>query len=140
MTTQPIDQTRVDADTTRYPLPAEHEPVLAEEGGPVFFGGVYEEISGGLPVLDDLTEAFPTGRYVCVDINASHRPEDNTGPLAALFYGFSVLYCMTTSLAHDGAALGTCGFNWHSAGRRRPRVAAAPGAAATRTGVRSRRP
>jgi hypothetical protein len=24
-------------------------------------------------------------------------------------YGFSVLYCMTTSLAHGGAGLGTCG-------------------------------
>ena len=53
----------------------------------------------------------PDGRYVCVDINASHKPEDNTGPLAALFYGFSVLYCMTSSLAHGGTGLGTCGFN-----------------------------
>ena len=33
-----------DPDTTRYTLPPEHEPVLAEEGGPVFFGGVYEII------------------------------------------------------------------------------------------------
>lgn len=249
-----------DAATTRYTLPPEHQPVLGDEGGPVFFGGVYEELSGILPVLDDVAEAFRTGggvppaaygerfwnglerftatwynhllvpvwlpempavldkldagadvadvgcghgralitlaeafpagryvgydvhapaidrarkaaedagvadrvrfehrdaadglpdtydvvftldvlhdavdpagllrsirgalradgRYVCTDINASHRPEDNTGPLAALFYGFSVLYCMTTSLAHGGAALGTCGFNPHTAER-----------------------
>lgn len=242
--------------TTGYALPAEHAPVLADEGGPVFFGGVYQELSGTLGVLDRLADAFrsgggvpaeaysehffvglerftagwfnnlllpqwlpampavsqlldagadvadvgsgrgralitlakafpasryvgydlhapsveaarraaedagvadrvrfevrdvatdglprassdvvftfdvvhdavdpagllraihgalrPEGRYVCVDINASHRPEENTGPLAALFYGFSVLYCLTSSLAHGGTGLGTCGFN-----------------------------
>jgi SAM-dependent methyltransferase len=52
----------------------------------------------------------PGGRYVCLDINASHRLEDNAGPLGAMFYSFSVLYCMTTSLAEGGAGLGTCGF------------------------------
>jgi SAM-dependent methyltransferase len=51
------------------------------------------------------------GRFVCLDINASHRPEDNIGPLAAFFYGISVQYCMTVSLAQGGAGLGTCGFN-----------------------------
>lgn len=51
------------------------------------------------------------GRYVCLDINASHQLADNTGPLAAMFYGFSVLYCMTVSLAGRGEGLGTCGFN-----------------------------
>ncbi len=49
------------------------------------------------------------GVYVCLDINCSHHPEDNVGPLASFFYGASVLYCMTTSLAGGGAALGTCG-------------------------------
>lgn len=57
----------------------------------------------------------PEGRYVCVDMNASHRSEENAGPIGALFYGLSILYCMTTSLAHGGAALGTCGFNPHTA-------------------------
>ncbi len=57
----------------------------------------------------------PDGRYVCVDMNASHRPEENAGPIGALFYGLSVLYCLTTSLAEDGAGLGTCGFNPHAA-------------------------
>jgi SAM-dependent methyltransferase len=55
------------------------------------------------------------GRYVCLDINASHRAEENVGPLATLFLGMSVHYCMTTSLAHGGAGLGTCGFNPHTA-------------------------
>lgn len=56
----------------------------------------------------------PDGRYVCVDMNASHRPEENAGPIGALFYGMSILYCLTSSLAHGGAGLGTCGFNPHT--------------------------
>lgn len=51
----------------------------------------------------------PGGRYVCLDINCADRHEDNEGTLAAIFYGFSVLYCMTTSLAGGGAGLGACG-------------------------------
>jgi SAM-dependent methyltransferase len=247
-----------DPDTGDYTLPAERAPVLAQEAGPVFFGGVYEMLAATLAVLDPLTEAFrtgngvamsaypdewwnglerftagwfenllvpiwlpempavqakldagadvadigcgngralirlaqaypasryvgydlhgpnverarraaeeagvaerirfeqrdvvaglpddydviftfdvihdaadpagllrvirealqPDGRYVCVDINASHVPEENVGPLAAFFYGFSILYCMTTSLSQGGAALGTLGFNPHVA-------------------------
>jgi hypothetical protein len=52
-----------------------------------------------------------SGAYVCVDVNAAPTVDGNTGPLGALLYGFSVLYCMTTSLAHGGAGLGTCGFH-----------------------------
>jgi SAM-dependent methyltransferase len=57
----------------------------------------------------------PEGHYVCLDINASHRLEDNAGPLGAYFYGVSVLFCLTTSLAQGGEGLGTCGFNEHTA-------------------------
>jgi len=53
----------------------------------------------------------PGGTYVCLDINASHRLEENINPLSALFHGCSVLYCLTTSLAHGGTGLGTVGFN-----------------------------
>lgn len=247
-----------DPETARYTLPPEHEPVLTEEAGPVFFGGVYEQLAAGMTLIDDVAEAFrtgkgvpssaypahwwtgmerftsgwfenllipvwipempiveqkleegadvadvgcgkgraliklaetypksryvgydvlgptveqatraaeeagvadrvrfeqrdvskglddsydvvftfdvvhdavdpadmlksirrglrPGGRYVCVDIDGSHKPEENVGPLAVLFYGFSVLYCMTTSLAHGGTGLGTLGFNAHVA-------------------------
>ncbi|HYR88430.1 MAG TPA: methyltransferase domain-containing protein [Terriglobia bacterium] len=51
----------------------------------------------------------PGGRYVCLDINCSDKLEENAGPLGALFQGVSILYCMTTSLAHNGAGLGTVG-------------------------------
>lgn len=51
------------------------------------------------------------GVYICLDINCSENLEDNAGPLGAMFHGFSIGYCMTTSLAHDGAGLGTLGFH-----------------------------
>ncbi|MEU2913328.1 methyltransferase domain-containing protein [Streptomyces massasporeus] len=49
------------------------------------------------------------GDYLMLEANSQDRPEDNVGPVATLLYGFSMFYCMTTSLANDGAALGTCG-------------------------------
>lgn len=51
----------------------------------------------------------PGGRYVCMEINSSDRLEENVGLVGSLFYGVSVLYCMTTSLAHHGEGLGTLG-------------------------------
>lgn len=56
------------------------------------------------------TSLEPGGRYVCLDINASHRLEENVGPLGTVFYGFSLLFCMTSSLGMGGKGLGTCGF------------------------------
>jgi SAM-dependent methyltransferase len=49
------------------------------------------------------------GRYLMLEVNCADEHADNRGPLATVLYGFSVLYCMTTSLAHGGAGLGTCG-------------------------------
>jgi 2-polyprenyl-3-methyl-5-hydroxy-6-metoxy-1,4-benzoquinol methylase len=51
----------------------------------------------------------PGGSYLCLEMNCGARLEDNLGPTGALMHGISVMYCMTTSLAHGGAALGTCG-------------------------------
>lgn len=51
----------------------------------------------------------PGGTFLCLEIRCSHDPAENAGPLGALFYGCSLLYCMVTSLAHGGAGLGTCG-------------------------------
>jgi SAM-dependent methyltransferase len=51
----------------------------------------------------------PDGVYLCLEIASEERLEDNAGPMGALKYGFSVLYCMTSSLANGGAGLGTCG-------------------------------
>jgi 2-polyprenyl-3-methyl-5-hydroxy-6-metoxy-1,4-benzoquinol methylase len=53
----------------------------------------------------------PGGIFVCVEINCSNQLEENAGPLGAMFHGFSVLYCMTTSLANGGVGLGTLGLH-----------------------------
>lgn len=63
-----------------------------------------------LRLLRSIRDALnPGGRYLCLDINCSENLSDNTGPIATLLYGFSILYCMTTSLAEGGEGLGTLG-------------------------------
>jgi SAM-dependent methyltransferase len=49
------------------------------------------------------------GTYLILEVNCADDHAENRGPLATVLYGFSVLYCMTTSLADGGAGLGTCG-------------------------------
>ncbi|MGV4981130.1 class I SAM-dependent methyltransferase [Streptomyces sp. NRAIS4] len=50
----------------------------------------------------------PGGTFLMGDIAASSRLEQNIGhPFAPALYGFSVFYCMTTSLSTGGAGLGT---------------------------------
>lgn len=44
-----------------FTLPPEHEPALAREAGPVFFGGIYQMLLGQVKPLDQLTEAFRNG-------------------------------------------------------------------------------
>jgi 2-polyprenyl-3-methyl-5-hydroxy-6-metoxy-1,4-benzoquinol methylase len=51
----------------------------------------------------------PDGTYLCLEINCADNPDENAGPVAAMFYSASVLYCMTTSLAAGGEGLGTMG-------------------------------
>ena len=51
----------------------------------------------------------PDGRYVCLEFNSSDKLEENAGLIGSLFYGVSILYCMTTSLAGHGEGLGTLG-------------------------------
>ena len=53
------------------------------------------------------------GAYICLDINCSDKLEENEGSLGSMFHGFSVMYCMTTSLSLNGAGLGTLGFHEH---------------------------
>lgn len=63
-----------------------------------------------LGLLRSIRDALqPDGRYLCLEINCSEAAGSNCGPIAALLYGFSMLYCMTTSLAEGGEGLGTCG-------------------------------
>lgn len=51
----------------------------------------------------------PSGRFVCLDVKCTNALEENTGPLAALRYGFSLMFCMSTALANGGTPQGTMG-------------------------------
>lgn len=88
------------------------------------------DAAAGLPARFDVVSAFdvvhdavdpaglvrafrdalePDGLCLLLEMNSADDPADNVGPLATLLYGVSIVYCMTTSLAHGGAGLGTCG-------------------------------
>jgi SAM-dependent methyltransferase len=51
----------------------------------------------------------PGGRFIVLEMKASDRLEENISPLGALFYGASVLHCMSLSLGEGGVGLGTAG-------------------------------
>lgn len=48
------------------------------------------------------------GTLFALEPKAADRLEDNAHALGTVFYGFSIFHCMTQSLAHGGAGLGTC--------------------------------
>ena len=63
-----------------------------------------------LGLLRSIRDALrPGGSYLCLEINCPDQAAANVGPIASLLYGFSILYCMTTSLAEGGEGLGTLG-------------------------------
>lgn len=72
------------------------------------FDAIHDQVDPAT-VLDRIHEALvPGGVFVMVDIKSSSSLEDNVGnPLAPWVYSVSTLHCMTVSLAHGGAGLGT---------------------------------
>src|SRR5262245_44190993 len=50
-----------DVSTKRFSLPAEHAPVLAEENGPFFVGGIYQMLPAQAGVFDQVVSAFRKG-------------------------------------------------------------------------------
>jgi SAM-dependent methyltransferase len=52
----------------------------------------------------------PDGVFLCLEFNCPDRLEDDLGnPMATVGYTGSILFCMTTSLAHGGEGLGARG-------------------------------
>jgi len=49
------------------------------------------------------------GIYLCLDVKCADKIEENTGPISTFFSCVSVLYCVPTSLAGGGEALGALG-------------------------------
>src|SRR6184192_1676627 len=50
-----------DRSTKRFSLPAEHAPVLAQENGPFFIGGIYQMLPAQAGVFDQVVSAFRNG-------------------------------------------------------------------------------
>lgn len=51
----------------------------------------------------------PGGTFMLLELHSSERCEENVGPIAALMYATSVMYCIPTALAGGAAGLGTLG-------------------------------
>jgi SAM-dependent methyltransferase len=88
-------------DVTQMPVEPGVDAVFA-------FDTIHDQVDPGA-VLGRVHRALrPGGVFVMMDIKASSNLEDNVkNPFAPLLYGVSTLHCMTVSLAHDGAGLGT---------------------------------
>jgi SAM-dependent methyltransferase len=72
------------------------------------FDAIHDQVDP-VAVLDRVHAALsPGGVFVMFDIRASSQLEKNIGnPTGPLLYATSTLHCMTVSLAHGGAGLGT---------------------------------
>jgi 2-polyprenyl-3-methyl-5-hydroxy-6-metoxy-1,4-benzoquinol methylase len=73
---------------------------------------VVHDVAQPVKLLTAIRESLKDGgRYVCMDIECAENLEENSGPLATVRYGASILYCMSTSLASNGEGLGTMGLH-----------------------------
>jgi SAM-dependent methyltransferase len=88
-------------DVTRLPAEPPFEAVFA-------FDAVHDQVDP-VAVLDRVHAALrPGGTFVMVDVKAASELGDNLGnPIAPFLYAISTLHCLTVSLAHGGAGLGT---------------------------------
>jgi 2-polyprenyl-3-methyl-5-hydroxy-6-metoxy-1,4-benzoquinol methylase len=97
------------ADRVRF-RPLDASKCLPEQYDVITTFDVVHDAVNPRGLLHTIRESLtPDGIYLCVEINCSERLEENAGPIGALFHGFSVLLCMTVSLAEGGAGLGTLG-------------------------------
>lgn len=72
------------------------------------FDAIHDQIDPAA-VLRGIRHALaPGGTFLMVDVHASSELEENLeAPMAAFVYTISTMHCMTVSLAHGGAGLGT---------------------------------
>ena len=61
-----------DPSSGRFNLPFEHAPALAQEGGPMFLGGGYQQLQGLMVPFDDLLRAFRDGGGVAQEAYGEH--------------------------------------------------------------------
>lgn len=74
----------------------------------VAFDAIHDQVAPAT-VLRRVSDALARGgTFLMIDFKFSSNLEENVGnPFAPLYYGISVMHCMTVSLAAGGAGLGT---------------------------------
>jgi SAM-dependent methyltransferase len=74
----------------------------------VAFDAIHDQVAPAT-VLQRVSDALaPDGIFLMIDFKFSSNVEENVGnPFAPLYYGISVMHCLTVSLAEGGAGLGT---------------------------------
>ena len=88
-------------DVTQLPSEAQFDLITA-------FDAIHDQKEPDV-VLRQINQALtPNGTYMMIEFKFSSNLEDNIGnPFAPMYYGISVMHCLTVSLAVDGAGLGT---------------------------------
>jgi len=72
------------------------------------FDTIHDQVDPAAVLANIHAALVAGGPYVMVEPYSSSNLEDNVGnPIAPLMYAVSTLHCMTISLAHGGAGLGT---------------------------------
>jgi hypothetical protein len=83
---------------------------LSEPHDVVFTFDVVHDAADPAALLRAIRGSLPEGgRYVALEPRSPERLADHRRPIDVTRYLFSLLYCMSTSLANEGAALGTLG-------------------------------
>jgi SAM-dependent methyltransferase len=96
------DRVRFEERDVHDGLPEGHDLITAFD--------VIHDAADPLRALTAIRRALaPDGSLLLLEINSSHRLEENAGPIGAILYGTSVMFCTPTSLAEGGPGLGTMG-------------------------------
>lgn len=67
------------------------------------------DLAAPIEILKELRGLLkPDGSFLVIEPKVADRLEDNRNAIATMYYGFSVLHCLTQSLARGGPGLGTC--------------------------------
>jgi 2-polyprenyl-3-methyl-5-hydroxy-6-metoxy-1,4-benzoquinol methylase len=98
------DRVRFEKLDTSKGIPGEYDVITT-------FDVIHDAVDPGGIIKSIRAALNEGGIYFCLDINCHDDHADNQGPIATALYGFSVFYCMTTSLARNGAGLGTNGLS-----------------------------
>ena len=96
------DRVKFDVLDVANGLPEQFDFIMSHE--------VIHDTVDPLRVLQAIRNALrPDGTYLMKEYAASEKLEENGGSFGAFMYSISVLFCLTTSLAANGAGLGSAG-------------------------------